>query len=197
MIDFMFSDNELIHQSRLGDSNAEEELAKRYIKYVRMCARPYFLAGGDSEDLIQEGMLGLLSAIRNFNPNGNASFKTYAEQCIRNRILSAIESAACFKHFPLNQSVSMENFDEINSSDLRMIGENVYFRETEEQVLAKESESELFSNRYDLLSKFEKNVLEMYLQGHSYKEIAEILNRTEKSVDNAVQRIRKKFAQLK
>ena len=193
MIDFMYTDNELILLSREGNSQAEEELAKRYIKSVRICARPYFLAGGDSEDLIQEGMLGLLSAIRTYNLSSQASFKTYAEQCIHNRIFSAIESASRFKHMPLNQGVSLDDFCEMLSVNSTTNYDYPSYRETEEEVLAKEDSSDLATDKNNILSNFEKSVLEMYLQGLSYKEIALRLNKTEKSIDNAVQRIRKKM----
>ena len=193
MIDFMYTDNELILLSRDGNTQAEEELAKRYVKSVKMCARPFFLAGGDSEDLIQEGMLGLLRAIRTYNLSSNASFKTYAEQCIHNRIFSAIESASRFKHMPLNQGVSLDDFCEMLSAKSNGFSDHQYYRETEEEVIAKEDSSQLATDKNNILSKFEKSVLEMYLQGLSYKEIALQLNKTEKSIDNAVQRIRKKM----
>ena len=188
VIDFMFSDNELICMARQGNDSAEDELAKRYSKLVRICARPYFLVGGDSEDLIQEGMLGLLSAIRKYDCSANASFKTYAEQCIHNRIISAIESAARRKHIPLNDGISLDDLDNHYVSN-----DSFFCRQPEEQILAKEQQSEINSKREVLLSRLEKQVLAMYLEGLSYKEIADKLNKSEKSVDNAIQRIRKKF----
>ncbi len=187
----MYSDLELIAMARQGNHLAEDELAVRYSKQVRICARPYFLAGGDSEDLIQEGMLGLLSAIRKFDPAGGTSFKTYAEQCIRNRLISAIESASRLKHNPLNDGVSFEDL----VSDEHSVPEDTFSRQTEELVLVREWEKELFARKAKLLSKLEKKVLGMYLAGMSYKEIAEKLNKPEKSIDNAVQRIRKKIAE--
>ena len=194
MIRYMtLSDNELISLSRSGNDLAEEQLAARYSKLVRIYARPYFLTGGDSEDLIQEGMLGLLSAIRKYDPNANVPFKAYAEQCIRNRLLTAIESASRFKHAPLNDGVS---FEYLLSEDPRMLHNSCndsFSRKTEEQVLAKEREEEILISNSMLLSKFERKVLAMYLQGTSYKEIAEQLAKSEKSIDNAVQRIRKKL----
>lgn len=187
------SDNELISLSRSGDALAEEELAARYSKLVRACARPYFLAGGDSEDLIQEGMLGLLSAIRKFDPDANVPFKAFAEQCIRNRLLTAIESASRFKHAPLNDGVSFEYLLNEEPKQLHGTWEDFFCRNTEEQVLAKEREEEILISNSTLMSKLEREVLEMYLEGASYKEIAEQLARSEKSIDNAVQRIRKKL----
>lgn len=196
MVDFMYSDNELIALAHQGNDLAEEELAKRYSKLVRICARPYFLAGGDSEDLIQEGMLGLLSAIRKYNTENGSSFKTYAEQCIRNRLITAIESASRFKHAPLNDGVSFEDLMSKGPAGHHSAYEDSFLRQTEEQVLAKERE-EIIVEQSAILSKFEGEVLGMYLDGMSYKEIAAQLGKQEKSIDNAVQRIRRKFAQQK
>lgn len=189
------SDNHLLAQARAGDTMAEDALAVRYSNLVRVCARSYFLIGGDREDLIQEGMLGLLSAIRQFDPETGVQFQTYAEQCIRNRLLTAIESASRFKHTPLNNGVSFECLLRGETSDFRSAYQDSFSRRTEEQVLAKEREEELLLSNTKLLSRFEREVLEMYLQGVSYKEIADRVKKPEKSIDNAVQRIRRKLAQ--
>lgn len=187
-----YTDAELITFSREGNAVAEEALASRYAQLVRVCARPFFLAGGDSEDLLQEGMIGLLSAIRNFDLNCGVSFRTYAEQCIRNRIISAITSASRQKHSPLNQRISFEYL--LNEEPNGLQSPNTDFtRRTEDQVLAKEWEEELLVVNAKQLSRFEREVLVMYLQGLSCKEIAKSLNRPEKSIDNAVQRIRRKI----
>ena len=188
----MYSDNELIAQARNGDEFAEEILAKRYVKLVRICARQFFLVGGDGEDLIQEGMLGLLNAIRKYSPERDASFKTYAERSIRNRLISAVESANRQKNAPLNHGVSLEvlqNDDEMfSSSDL------FGARCPEDIILERELYTEMRAAYIQNLSKFELAVLNEYLTGSSYHEIAKSLGKTEKSIDNAVQRIRKKFA---
>lgn len=189
----MISDTELIRQIRSGAADAEEELAARYGQLVRACARPFFLTGGDSEDLIQEGMIGLLSAIRRFDPAMSVSFKTYAEQCIRNRIISAIESASRLKHTPLNNGVSFEYLLDEEPNSLHSAYYDSFSRRTEEQVLAREREEEILIDNSKQLSQFERDVLEMYLQGMSCKEIAQRMERPVKSVDNAVQRIRKKL----
>jgi RNA polymerase sporulation-specific sigma factor len=188
------SDEELQHLASSGDSLAENRLAERYSRLVRICARPFFLAGGDSEDLTQEGMLGLLSAIREFNQSMNTSFKTYAELCIRRRLISAVKSASRRKHTPLNEGVS---FEDVFSDDIDFspgYSTLAFHRVPEEQVLARESADEFYCIYSRCLSEFENTILRFYLDGLSYRSIAKVVGRTEKSVDNAVQRIRRKLA---
>ena len=184
-------DNKLQELAQNGDRFAEEALAARYLRMVRACARPLFLAGGDSEDLIQEGTFGLLSAIRNFDASDGASFKTYAEHCIRMRLLSAIKSASRLKHIPLNDGISLEQLSE-DSGDLSAFPVG-FLRNPEELVLARESKEELDAAFSRCLSRFEVKVLDLYLEGLSYREIAQRLSRDAKSIDNAVQRIRRKL----
>ena len=176
MDDSKLSDAELLALVSAGNADAEEALAERYSRLVRICARPLFLIGGDSEDLIQEGMLGLLSAIRQYDPASNVPFKAFAEVCISNRIYSAIKSAS--------RQTQASSYPEANC------------RVTEEQVLARESEQELLSAFTRYLSAFEARVLRLYLSGLSYAEMAAETNKPEKSIDNAVQRIRRKLARL-
>ncbi len=188
------NDNELLSMVNSGDKVAEDQLALRYTRLVKICSRPFFLVGGDGEDLIQEGMLGLLSAIREFDLSMNTSFKTYAEICVKRRIYSAIKSASRKKHDPLNDMVS---FDDVLSdeSSSGAVTYGVSLRRTpEEQVLAREGVGEIIKTYSRCLSKFEVEVLNLYLCGLSYSEIAELCGKTDKSVDNAVQRIRRKLA---
>ena len=187
------SDEELQSLAKARVAGAEEALAERYARVVRMCARPYFLAGGDSEDLIQEGMLGLLSAIREYDEAKGATFKTYAETCIHNRIRSAVRSANRMKNAPLNDGVSLED---VLSDESQSLGTNFYARSPEEQVLARETENEFISAYSRCLSKLEANILRLYLDGLSYEEMAAVSGRDVKAVDNAVQRIRRKLAKL-
>lgn len=187
------SDEQLQALARAGQSGSEDALAERYVRLVRCCARPYFLNGGDSEDLIQEGMLGLLYAIREYDPDKGASFRTYAETCIRSRIQSAIRSAARKKHAPLNDGIPL---DDVLSDESQSLGARLIQRSPEEQVLARETENELISASARCLSKFEARILSLYLEGLSYQEMAAASGRDVKSVDNAVQRIRKKLANL-
>ena len=176
-----------------GDRDAEEALAERYLRLVRICARPLFLVGGDSEDLIQEGTFGLLSAIRKYDPADGTAFKTFAEHCIRMRLLSAIKSASRLKHFPLNDGISLEELSEDPGADISNLPELVR-HSPEELILAKESREELYAAFSRCLSSFEIKVLDFYLEGLSYREIADRLCRNAKSIDNAVQRIRQKLA---
>ena len=187
------SDLELQQLAAGQDRLAEEILAERYVRLVRACARPLFLAGGDSEDLIQEGMFGLLAAIRQYSPDSSASFHTFAEHCIRMRLLSAVKSASRLKHFPLNDGVSFELLSEDPSSPLSTAYE-LFRRSPEDMVLARESKEELYSVLAQCLSRLEASVLDLYLDGSSYREIAERLGKSEKAVDNAVQRLRRKLA---
>lgn len=124
-----------------GDSYAEEELVSRYMRLVRICARPLFLAGGESEDLIQEGMFGLLSAVRQYDSKHNASFKTFAEWCIRNRLRSAVKSASSLKHDPLNNRVPLESILSDESQTQAVACAELFQKSPEEQVLARENKS--------------------------------------------------------
>ncbi len=177
-----YSDEQLCALVAAGHREAEEELVKRYLRPVRVCARPYFLAGGDSEDLIQEAMFGLLKAIREFDPSHDARFKTFAEVCIRNRIRSAVTNAARSKHAPLNDSVPFES---------PMLGSEA---SPEELYISREEETERLARLGERLSPLERRVLDLFLLGLSYQEISEQVGRSIKSVDNAVQRIRRKVA---
>ena len=192
----ILSDQELQACAAAGDPDAEEALAERYVRSVRICARPLFLAGGDSEDLIQEGMLGLLSAIRQYDPSANVPFKTYAELCINRRLYSAVKSAARLKHLPLNNGVPLDSILSEESQPQATSYPEANRRITEEQVLARESEKELHSALSQYLSGFEAKVLQLYLSGLSYAEMAAQTHKSEKSIDNAVQRIRRKLARL-
>ena len=188
------SDNDLQRRAVNGDRAAEESLAARYMQLVRACARPLFLAGGDSEDLSQEGMFGLLSAIREFDPSQGVSFRSFAEHCIRMRLYSAVKTASRLKHLPLNDSMPLEQLSDDPSSQLSAAPE-LFRRSPEDLVLARESKEELIELCKRRLSRLELQVLDFYLEGLSYRDIAQRLQKDEKSVDNAVQRIRRKLAQ--
>ena len=182
-----YNDEELIGLSRKGDHLAEEALIIRYTPYVRSFVRPYFLAGGDSEDLIQEGMIGVIKAISEFDEARHISFKTFAVTCIRNRVYSAIRSSMRDKNLPLNDYVPIADSDtDVSIKDMTA--------DPIARIIDEESHRELLCAVSKLLSGFEQAVLQLYLEGLSYSEISERVSRQQKSVDNAVQRIRRKFA---
>ena len=184
-------DNKSYDIDKTTDENATEEtLVSEYAWLVRACARPYFLAGGDSEDLIQEGMLGLLSAIRTYDPEKGAKFSTYAEFCIRRRIYSAIKLASGNKHTPLNSYISLES----SQLDENSTPSAYFLRVPEDFVIAREQVGEVEKLLYGALSRFESGVLELYLEGMSYKDMAIHLGKSDKSIDNAVQRIKRKLS---
>lgn len=183
------SDETLRHMAASGDRGAEECLVARYTRLVRACARPYFLAGGDSEDLIQEGMIGLLSAIRGYDPDREAGFRTYAETCIRNRLLAAVRTAARDKHRALNHSLSLD--DPVLEGNLDPSDPGAP-KTPEDLLIGREEREDRMRALRSRLSGFEKTVLEFYLAGFSQSEIAQRVGKPLKSVDNAVQRIRRK-----
>ncbi len=167
----------------------------RYARLVRMCARPYFLFGGDSEDLMQEGMLGLLSAVREFSPERKVSFRYYAELCIRRRMISAVRAAAGDKHTPLNTYVSFELSLFVGSQEFASFGSPLTRQENPEDIIISQEQLRSLAKLIKgQLTELEHSVLSFYLNGLSYSEIAKEVNRPTKSVDNAVQRIRRKVA---
>ena len=182
------TDEELCALAAQGSSPAENELVARYSRVVRVCARPLFLVGGDSEDLIQEGMMGLLTAIRKYDPARDAAFRTFATVCIRSRLASAVRAAQGDKHSPLNHSISFEPplFD---GTDLTLSVEN-----PEDVIIGREELKERLNALKGQLSEFEASILPPYLSGMSCGEIARRYGKSNKSVDNAIQRIRRKMA---
>lgn len=189
------ADEALCQLAHTGSREAEEVLVVRYTRLVRSCARPFFLAGGDSEDLTQEGMVGLLRAVREYDHSKEATFRTFAEKCIRNRLLSALRDASRDKHSPLNQSVSFDTpfFDgnSYSSGSTTLAHGN-----PEDSFIDREHAKDILAEVKKQLSEFEAKILGYYLDGLSCREIAEIVSKTPKSVDNAVQRIRRKMAQM-
>ena len=186
------SDEELSALARQGSRDAEEILVKRYTRLVRQLSRPYYLAGGDSDDLIQEGMIGLMCGVREYDEGKPASFRTFAEICIRNRLYSAVRAAARNKHSPLNQSVPLELPFFENPSSLS--GAYLAQANPEDLVISRERVRDTLRGVRRQLSEFEAKILGYYLDGLTTREMAEAVSRSPKSVDNAVQRIRRKVA---
>ena len=180
------SDEALCTALQNGTSAAGDILAHRYRKLVRCCAHPYFLAGGDSEDLLQEGMFGLIKAMREFRADREASFQTFAEVCIRSRLCSVIRASRAGKHSPLNESVPLNAF--------LLDAQPQYSQlDPDDLLIDREKAAALLNQVRSQLSELEVRVLDLYLDGCSCGEIAATVGKSYKSVDNAVQRIRRKI----
>ncbi len=186
-------DEKLCLLAAQGNRMAEEILVTRYNRLVRTCARPYFLAGGDSEDLTQEGMVGLIKAVREFDAGRETSFRTFAEICIRSRLYSVLRAAGRDKQQPLNQSVSLDT-PYFESNSYTSGTNNLAQRNPEDFLIDREHTAALLSGVRKQLSEFEAMILGYYLDGLSCREIAKAVSKSPKSVDNAVQRIRRKVA---
>lgn len=188
-------DEEIIEDSRAGSSRALEYLINKYKGFVRAKARTYFLIGADREDIIQEGMIGLYKAIRDFREDKLSSFRAFAELCITRQIITAIKTATRQKHIPLNSYVSLNRpiFDEESDRTLMDIISEDSVNDPEEMVINREEFSGIEAKMGEILSSLECEVLSLYLQGRSYQEIASELDRHVKSIDNALQRVKRKL----
>lgn len=193
------TDEEVIALIKNGDLYAQDYIIEKYKTMVKSKARTYFLIGADREDIIQEGMIGLYKAIRDFDESKNVSFRHFADLCINRQILTAIKMATRQKHIPLNSYVSLNRpvfEDDIQQSYIDIIKEmDSYNPET--MIIGQEEKNIMESRIAKSLSKFENKVLFFYLQGKSYQEIGEILGKPEKSIDNALQRVKHKIEKLK
>jgi len=188
------SDEVLLSRVRAGDDRAMVELLDRYRGFARSKARSYFLVGGDREDVIQEGMIGLYKAVRDFSDQHGTSFRSFAELCITRQILTAIKTATRQKHVPLNSYVSFDRPHERDPD--RTIGESVAAEATADplDMLVEDDDLRRLQSAFDeVLSGLEVDVLQLYVEGRSYQEIAEQLGRRVKSIDNALQRIKRKL----
>lgn len=188
-------DEKLVELSAHGDSDATEHIFSRYKNIVRSKARMYFLAGADRDDIVQEGMIGLFKAIRDFNAEKQVSFRSFAELCIKRQILTAVKTAARKKHSPLNSYISLSKpvFNSENEGTLEELLNALEDNSPEDMFIWKENTEAVIKKIDEALSKLEKNVLNMYMEGKSYQEIAKLMNRPPKSIDNALQRIKKKL----
>lgn len=189
------TDEEIVEIARVGDIDAQEYLINKYKNYVRAKARTYFLLGGDKEDLIQEGMIGMYKAIRDFRSDKLSSFRAFAELCITRQIITAIKTATRQKHIPLNSYVSLNKpiYDEDSDRTLLDVITGNKVTDPEELIISREEFTEIEAKMGELLSSLEWKVLMYYLEGKSYQEIAEDLGRHVKSIDNALQRVKRKL----
>ena len=188
------TDEEVALLAQQGDTDASEYLLNKYKNFVRSKARSYFLVGADHEDIVQEGMIGLFKAFRDFKPDKLASFHAFAELCVTRQIITAIKTATRQKHIPLNSYVSLNKplYDEESDRTLLDIIEG-RVTNPEDLFISQEGMDHIHKQIDTLLSDFEKQVLEAFLDGKSYQEIAEMLGRHVKSIDNALQRVKRKL----
>ncbi len=188
-------DETIVEAARQGNVSAQEYLINKYKNFVRAKARSYFLIGADREDIIQEGMIGLYKAIRDFRHDKLASFRAFAELCITRQIITAIKTATRQKHIPLNSYVSLNKpiYDEESDRTLLDIISGNKVTDPEELVISREEFVDIEHKMGEFLSDLEWKVLMFYLDGRSYQEIARDLRRHVKSIDNALQRVKRKL----
>ena len=186
---------EMVLKASNGDIIALEHIINKYKNFVKAKAKSYFLVGADKEDIIQEGMIGLYKAVRDFDGSKTSSFRCFAEICITRQIITAIKTATRQKHIPLNSYVSLNKpvYDEESDRTLLDIIATSIVNDPEELIISKEELKRIQSKMDELLSDLELEVLELYLNGKSYQYIADRLNRDVKSIDNALQRVKRKL----
>ena len=195
-----YTDEELIDRLRTGETQIADFLCDKYKNLVRKGARSMFILGGDTEDLIQEGMIGLFKAVRDFDSGRDASFYTFAELCINRQIYTAVQAARRKKHVPLNEAISL--YSQVDTSGegegkflLEELSDNA-LQDPEKLILARERMEELEHAIEDSLSPFEKQVYDLYLTHMPTSQIARILGKNEKSADNALQRLKSKIKKV-
>lgn len=188
-------DEEIVIEAKKGNIRAQEYLINKYQNFVKAKAKSYFLIGADKEDIYQEGMIGLYKAIRDFKADKLSSFKAFAELCVTRQIITAIKTATRQKHIPLNTYVSLNKpvYDEESDRTLLDILSMAKVSDPEELLISEEELKHIESEIGEVLSELEMEVLASYLDGKSYQEIACDLNRHAKSIDNALQRVKRKL----
>ncbi len=190
------TDEKLALLSQAGDDEAMEQLLSKYRALVRRKARTYFLIGADREDLVQEGMIGLFKAVRDYKEDRQSGFRAFAELCITRQIITAVKMATRQKHEPLNTYVSLNRplgFEEYELTLLDVVSREEQVGDPEAILIHREQFSNIGARLSSLLSAFERKVLVLYIRGKSYQEIGEALCREPKSIDNALQRIKHKI----
>ena len=192
-------DLQLVMKARNGSQHALDDLMRRYTGFVRLKASSYFLAGGDGDDLIQEGMIGLYKAVRDFRPDKETSFRSFAELCVTRQIITAIKTATRYKHAPLNTYVSFSQTPAGQDPDSDVtLGDALPGSHVNDPSVAVISTDELKSLVFCLgtgLSPLEADALRMYLEGSSYEDMADLLGCDTKAIDNALQRVKRKILQ--
>jgi RNA polymerase sporulation-specific sigma factor len=189
------SDDTLVDRCQLGEEAALNLLLERYRSFARAKARGYFIAGGDLDDLEQEGMIGLFKAVRDYRPEREASFRSFAELCITRQIITAIKTATRQKHRPLNQYVSLWGMRLVDDPGEALVEELPHHRvpDPADELVSSEDLADMHTSLARMLSGLEVDVLQLYVEGRTYQEIGERLGRQAKSIDNALQRIKRKL----
>ncbi len=190
-----WTDEELVALAKTNDQEATRRLLTRYHHFVRLKANSYFIAGGDGDDLIQEGYIGLYKAVRDFEPGRSTSFRSFAELCVTRQIITAIKTASRQKHVPLNTYISFSHTPASSEYDTRTLADVIPAGRTSDpaaQVISSEEVGSLTDCLVRMLSPLESRVLKYYLEGNSYEVIAAHVGHDTKTVDNALQRIKRK-----
>ncbi|WP_297435144.1 RNA polymerase sporulation sigma factor SigH [uncultured Clostridium sp.] len=189
------TDEEIVLVAKTGNNIAQDFIINKYEQFVKAKAKSYFLIGADKEDIYQEGMIGLYKAIRDFKEDKESSFRVFAELCITRQIITAIKTATRQKHIPLNTYVSLNKpiYEEDSERTLLDVIDGMKITDPEALIIGKEDVANIELQIKSVLSSLEMEVLNYYLDGKSYQEIAEDLDREAKSIDNALQRVKKKL----
>lgn len=188
-------DDNMVFRAKAGDEKSLNHILRKYRNFVRSKAKPFFIVGADKEDILQEGMIGLFKAIRDYDEEKTVSFRAFAELCVTRQIITAVKTATRQKHIPLNSYISLNKpmSEEDPDKTLMDMMKNSHISDPEQLIISKEEMKLIEEKTKEMLSEFETRVLSLYLKGYSYNEISEKLCKHPKSVDNALQRIKRKF----
>ena len=188
-------DDNMVFRAKAGDEKSLNHILRKYRNFVRSKAKPFFIVGADKEDILQEGMIGLFKAIRDYDEEKTVSFRAFAELCVTRQIITAVKTATRQKHIPLNSYISLNKpmSEEDPDKTLMDMMKNSHISDPEQLIISKEEMKLIEEKTKEMLSEFETRVLSLYLKGYSYNEISEKLYKHPKSVDNALQRIKRKF----
>ena len=188
-------DDNMVFKAKVGDEKSINHIIRKYRNFVRAKAKPFFLVGADKEDILQEGMIGLFKAIRDYDEEKTVSFRAFAELCVTRQIITAVKTATRQKHIPLNSYISLNKPVNEEDSDRTLMDtmKNTHINDPEQLTINKEEMQLIIEKTKEMLSDFEIKVLSLYLKGYSYQEISTKLGKHSKSIDNALQRIKRKF----
>mgnify|MGYP001255151513 FL=1 len=188
-------DDDIVFKAKDGDEESLDKIMRKYKNFVRSKAKSYFIVGADKEDLLQEGMIGLYKAVRDYDYEKTCSFKVFADLCVTRQIITAVKTATRQKHIPLNSYISLNKpvYDEESERTLMDLIASSVISDPEQLVISQEEMKVIGAKMKEMLSPFESRVLGLYLKGYSYQQISCKIEKHVKSVDNALQRIKRKF----